>query len=408
MQHEQRANFLLFGDSSTPESPVVPKRRSPPRRQVRTRKLPDDHIANEYELTRKLEEGLYSIDELIAMSEKAGVAERDNGYARVSNGAIRHEHRMHGAIQKMKQKDLAENRGRGLWYIKGTPKVPTWATFVIMGDPSEITLALGAAAEMAKRIDEPVDLIFCDPPWQIGSNMTGNAGPNGKARNRDYSRVLGGYREVPSDRDYRDFSLEWMGVASGLLRPGGYLAVVTDAERSGDVQRAGTDSGLRFQNSLVIQKPNYVPITSRRFAPSQTRITVLTSGPRSLASRTFNPLPEHGFAQSGQPYPQDVWTHIENYYRRGLLRYSNQLSPQLVDEILRTYTNPGDFGVDFFAGSGTFPLVCLLRGRRAFASDLNPEALRFTMGRILDVFQQQKAQLDFGGTFAESVAMGLS
>jgi hypothetical protein len=35
-------------------------------------------------------------------------------------------------------------------------------------------------------------------------------------------------------------------------------------------------------------------------------------------------------------------------------------------------------------GSGTTAVVCLREGRRFYGGDLNPEALRFAMARILD------------------------
>lgn len=74
------------------------------------------------------------------------------------------------------------------------------------------------------------------------------------------------------------------------------------------------------------------------------------------------------------------------------MRYSNQLPPVLVDQAVRTLSNPGDFVVDFFAGSGTVPRICLFRGRRCFASDVNPAALRFTMATIADIVQSRLAE----------------
>lgn len=55
----------------------------------------------------------------------------------------------------------------------------------------------------------------------------------------------------------------------------------------------------------------------------------------------------------------------------------------LVSRLIRSTTNAGDLVADPFLGSGTTAVACLLDDRRCYGGDLNPQALRFTMGRVL-------------------------
>jgi DNA modification methylase len=59
--------------------------------------------------------------------------------------------------------------------------------------------------------------------------------------------------------------------------------------------------------------------------------------------------------------------------------------------VVRTLSNQGDLVADFFAGSGTVPKICLFRRRRCFASDVNPEAIRFTMASLYDIVRPRLA-----------------
>ncbi len=360
-------------------------------------RLPDDKIRNEGHLISLLKPGVYHVSQIEDAVERLQLCDRDDGRGRYdSNNHIKWQHRVANGLQQRRAKGLARSLGDGFWVLDGTLDAPKRAVFVIMGELSDLTLALGAAAKMARQIEEQVDIIFCDPPWQIDMLNTNGRKPGRDRYDRNQDDIVSGYIELEKSASYFDFSSEWISGAAGILRPGGAMCVVTGPDQSGAVQLAGERAGLWQQNSVVIRKPAFVMPTTRRNALSHTRMTVLRKGPKRL-DHTYNLLPEMPRAESGKLYPQDVWDDIPLYQRTRLYRYPNQLPPILVDRVVRMYSNQGDLGVDFFSGSGTFPLVCLLRGRRCIASDLNPKAIQFGMGRILDVFAQQNATLNFGG-----------
>jgi DNA modification methylase len=100
--------------------------------------------------------------------------------------------------------------------------------------------------------------------------------------------------------------------------------------------------------------------------------------------RVFNVPRDLPRANSGVDYPVDLWLAIGRSDRRGLLRYDNAVPERLVSRLVATFSNEADHVVDPFVGSGTTAKVCYDLRRRFTGGDINIEAIRFTMARLLD------------------------
>jgi hypothetical protein len=66
----------------------------------------------------------------------------------------------------------------------------------------------------------------------------------------------------------------------------------------------------------------------------------------------------------------DVWSFDKADDTAGMQSYFGALPPQVVENLLWLYTDPGDVVVDLFAGSGTTIDVAKRMGRRVWASDI--------------------------------------
>lgn len=55
-------------------------------------------------------------------------------------------------------------------------------------DPGRLELVLGEATQVLAAADEPIDLIFADPPWGLGRGDTGSAYQ--RVYRRDRSKVV--------------------------------------------------------------------------------------------------------------------------------------------------------------------------------------------------------------------------
>ena len=68
----------------------------------------------------------------------------------------------------------------------------------------------------------------------------------------------------------------------------------------------------------------------------------------------------------------DVWSFHNATDDAGTGSYFGRMPPQVVENLLWLYTEPGQIVVDLFAGGGTTIDVAKRMGRRVWASDLNP------------------------------------
>lgn len=350
-------------------------------------------LRNEWDLIRSLASGVYTVQDLYARAEAAGLADRAGGRKRIQDGTEQYKRRVRTALQQAKRAGRAHRveAGQPAWFIEGTPARPRRALLVwLPADPSQAELVLGQAAEVLASCDEPIGLIVADPPWGLGRDDERSAHRRVYGRNQD--QVVGGYVDV-DPAAYADFTAEWIKVAGDALRPGGYLAVVTGPQQAARVQTAAEDvAGLTFVNSICVRR-RFGLYATRRFVHSHIRVTLMCKGGYESRQRVFHRPEEMPRGRNGQIYAVDWWEDIPEERRNGLLRYDNMLHPDLASRLIRSTTNPGDLVADPFLGGGSTLVACLATGRRFYGGDVNPHSLRFTMSRVLaEVIPALRAQ----------------
>lgn len=65
-----------------------------------------------------------------------------------------------------------------------------------------------------------------------------------------------------------------------------------------------------------------------------------------------------------------------------LAPYIGKLKSSIAETLVESFTKPGDLVLDPFCGSGTVPLECVRRQRRAIAADRNPYAVVLTRAKL--------------------------
>ncbi len=339
-------------------------------------------LRTEADLLRTLERGTYTLQDLYRRAEQEGLADRDGGRDRIQDGQARYKRRMRTALYRFHKQGAARraDNGEPLWLIEGTAEKPRRCLLVwLPRDPSQLELVLGDVEEVLRRTDEEFDLVFADPPYGLDRDKD-NAGR--RTYGRDDDQVVPGYVDV-DPAEYADFTARWIGAARDVIRPGGYLAVVTGPTQSARVQCAAEDAGLTFINSITVTRP-FGLYATRRFVHGQWRITLMANGPYDSKRRHFDRPPEFPRGPKGQIYAVDVWRDIPENRRPDLVRYDNSVHWTMPSRVIRATTRPGDLVADPFLGGGSTPEACLRTRRRFYGGDLNPEALRYTMARLVD------------------------
>lgn len=341
-------------------------------------------LQTEAALLRTLRSGTYTLDELYALCETSIDVSRDNGHSPVDE---RHrtdsvwKHRVRGWLANAKARGLAERVDRATWLIQGTIENPSRLVLLNAGgDLAGVELRIQDAVSLLHTLEEPADLVLCDPPYALGRG-SGHFS-DGHGYRRDPSKVLGGYVDVEPSA-YAEFSFRWISAAAAILRNGGQVAVVTGPQQACHVQYAAEQTGLTWVSQIVARKV-FPLMTSRRPSCAHWCVTVMCRGPLDNPRRVFNAPADLPKAASGADYPLDWWTSNGRADRPGLLRYDNALPLPLVSRLVTAFSDPGELVVDPMLGSGTAPIAAHLAGRRFIGADVNPAAIRFAAARLLD------------------------
>ena len=124
------------------------------------------------------------------------------------------------------------------------------------------------------ELEEPIDLVLCDPPWALRRGRGHFADGNGYRR--DHTRVVPGYVDIDVER-YLEFTHGWVTQAAAALRPAGQLAVITGPQRAAIVQHAAENARLTWVSSIVARR-EFPLATLRRPASAHWTITVMCRG----------------------------------------------------------------------------------------------------------------------------------
>jgi hypothetical protein len=196
-------------------------------------------LHTETDLLRTLRSGTYTLDELYALCETAVDVSRANGHSPVSD---RHRtdsvwnHRVRGWLANAKTKGLAERVDRATWLIHGSVENPSRLVLLNAGgDLAGVEMRIQDAVALLDSLEEPADLVLCDPPYALGRGAGHFA--DGHGYRPDQTKVLDGYVDVDPSA-YAEFSFRWISAAAAILRNGGQVAVITGPQQACHVQYA--------------------------------------------------------------------------------------------------------------------------------------------------------------------------
>ena len=249
----------------------------------------------------------------------------------------------------------------------------------ILGN-NEHKIIYGDAIQALKSIeDESINLIFIDPPYNIGKDFCGI---------KD---------KWATDEEYLNWCYEWLSLCIQKLKKNGALYVMTSTQfmpyfdiylrdkihilsrivwsyDSSGVQ-AKKYYGSMYEPILfcVKDKLNYT------FNADEIKIEAKTGAQRKLIDYRKNPP---------QPYntskiPGNVWDFARVRYR--MEEYENHPTQKpiaLLERIIKASSNEGDIVLDPFSGSFTTSFVAQTLGRKSIGIDLQKEYIKIGLRRL--------------------------
>jgi site-specific DNA-methyltransferase (adenine-specific) len=249
--------------------------------------------------------------------------------------------------------------------------------------------------------DEAFTLVYLDPPFNTGrvqvrqTMRTPRSTTGGRVgfRGLTYETVRGritAYDDVFSD--YWAFLEPRLEHAWRLLRADGTLYVHLDY-REVHYAKVLLDQLFGRQCFLneIIWAYDYGARTKTRWPPKHDTILVYVKDPDRYhfdsAAVDREPYMAPGLvgpekAARGK-LPTDVWWHtIVSPTGKEKTGYPTQKPEGIVRRMVLASTRPGDWVLDFFAGSGTLGAVARASGRRFVLVDDNPEAIAVMRARL--------------------------
>lgn len=250
-------------------------------------------------------------------------------------------------------------------------------------------------------LTESIDLIYIDPPFntgkvqgrtQIKTVRDQNGDRRGFQGNAYQTVEVGTKRYADAFDDYEEFICPRLEEAFRLLKPTGSLYFHIDY-REVHYCKIWLDRifGRQCFINEIIWAYDYGGKPKSKWPAKHDNILFYAKDPDhytfNVADIDREPYMAPGLvgpekAARGK-LPTDTWWHTivgtNSKERNG---YPTQKPLGVINRIIRASSNPGDWVMDFFAGSGTVGESCLQLGRQFILVDNNPEAIEVMVRRF--------------------------
>jgi site-specific DNA-methyltransferase (adenine-specific) len=246
------------------------------------------------------------------------------------------------------------------------------------------TIYCGDAVEILNRSPAgSVDLVFADPPFNIGY-------------------VYDNYRDDVPNEQYVQWSRDWMAACQRVLSPTGSFYIAIGDDFAADIRMIGRELGLHLRN-WIIWHYTFGQATKAKFGRSHTHIFYFARDPQRF---TFNdkhlrfPSARHTEYQDlrANPagrLPDDVWTEFPRVcgtFRERAGFHGCQMPEALLQRIVLASSDPGEIVLDPFVGSGTTVVAAKRVGRRYLGIDISPQYVEHTKRRLGEVRDESRAR----------------
>jgi len=237
------------------------------------------------------------------------------------------------------------------------------------------TVIAGDCIEVLAREDfPPVDLVFADPPFNIGYKYDC-------------------YEDRKAYEDYFAWTEKWMAACKKVLKPTGSFWVAIGDEYAAEVRLIGRKLGLNLRN-WIIWHYTFGQNTKRKFARSHAHLFYFTADPKTF---TFNDAEVRIPSARQTTYadrranpkgkiPDDVWSYsrVCGTFNERVQWHPCQMPERVLERIIRVSSNAGDLVVDPFSGSGTTCCVAARLGRKYLGIDLSEKYVKESRRRITE------------------------
>jgi DNA modification methylase len=245
----------------------------------------------------------------------------------------------------------------------------------------------------AQLEDQCVDLVFADPPFNIGY---------------DYDS----YHDQKESEDYVDWCRKWGQETHRVLKPNGTFWLAIGDDFAAELKVAFQKIGFHCR-SWVVWYYTFGVHCKKKFSRSHTHLFHFVKDLKSFAfnadaikvpsarqlvyadvrAKEGGKLPDDTWFLRPQDMPEsftpeeDVWyfPRVCGTFKERAGWHGCQMPEQLLGRIIKACSHPGDLVLDPFAGSGTSLVVAKKLGRRWLGFELSKNYVKKTNARLAAV-----------------------
>lgn len=226
--------------------------------------------------------------------------------------------------------------------------------------------------------DRTVDLVITDPPFAIDFKAKKSS------YNRDYSKVLEGYNEIPK-QEYASFTTKWMSQVKRILKDSGSMYVFSGWNNLKDILIA-LDELEFFVVNHIIWKYQFGVFTKRKYVTSHYHclyVCINNDNRRFFPYSRFNKGAKDSIGNSiHYKDKEDVWI-INREYWSGDMKTPTKLPAEIIEKILFYSSEEGDIVLDPFSGSGQVAILSKLMKRKYIGFEIEKRYYDFAKERLV-------------------------
>lgn len=221
-------------------------------------------------------------------------------------------------------------------------------------------------SELSKIESDSIDLVLIDPPYIISKDSNFK-----KISNYTSKEMVTKYNISIDFGEWDKVELEWdllFKEYNRVLKKGGTIIIFYDVWKSNELKLAAESVGLKQPRVCVWNKTNPVPINSS--------INYLSN-----ASEYFFTFVKGGKPTFNSKYDNGVY----NYpicHGKERYKHPTQKPLNLIMDLVKKHSNPGDLVLDSFAGTGTTGESCQLLDRKFILIEKEEEYISIINDRL--------------------------
>ena len=237
----------------------------------------------------------------------------------------------------------------------------------------------GDCIEVLSRANPFADLIFADPPFNIGYK---------------YDK----YHDKVERESYVDWTRRWMSACKRVLKPDGSFYIAIGDEYAANVKIIADDLGL-FMRNWLIWHYTFGQQMKNKFARSHTHIFYFVNDKKSF---TFNDYAVRTPSDRQLVYndkranpqgkmPNDVWDEFPRVcgtFKERQGWHPCQMPESLLKRTIAVSSNTGDCVLDPFSGSGTTAAAAYQLGRNYVGVEISEKYVENSNERLAELKEQ--------------------